>query len=110
MRGFTLGRGFELALDCDIIVASADAKFALPEARLGLIAGAGGVFRFTRRVPYLISLGHLLTGRPISATRAYELGLDNEVVAEAELDDCAGRWVADQFRTGFVGERHVRAD
>jgi crotonobetainyl-CoA hydratase/dehydration protein DpgD len=108
VRGYALGGGFELALACDIIVASTDATFALPEARLGLIAGAGGVFRLTRQLPYRTALGHLMTGRPMSAARAYELGLVNEVVPAAELDDCAQRWVDDLLRAAPLAVRAIK--
>jgi dehydration protein DpgD len=57
------GGGFEIALACDIIIADEDATFALPEARVGLVAGAGGVFRLTRQLPWKVAMGHLLTGR-----------------------------------------------
>lgn len=59
VNGFALGGGFELALACDIIVAAAHATFALPEARLGLMAGAGGVFRLTRQMPFKSAMGYL---------------------------------------------------
>ena len=95
VRGYALGGGFELALACDIIVASADATFALPECRLGLIPGAGGVFRLTRQLPSKTAMGYLLTGRSMTAQRAFELGLVNEVVATEGLDDCVAGWVAD---------------
>ncbi len=95
VHGYAIGGGFELAMACDLVVAGDDAVFALTEARLGLIAGAGGVFRLPRQVPYRVAMGHLLTGRPMSAARAYELGLVNEVVPRAELDECAAGWLAD---------------
>jgi dehydration protein DpgD len=81
VNGYALGGGFELALACDVIVASVQTTFGLPEARLGLIAGAGGVFRLTRQIPLRVAIGHLITGRRLSASRAYELGLVNEVVS-----------------------------
>jgi dehydration protein DpgD len=95
VHGYAIGGGFELAMACDLIVASEDATFALTEARLGLIAGAGGVFRLPRQVPYRVAMGHLLTGRSMSAARAYELGLVNEVVPRAEMDACAAGWLDD---------------
>ncbi|MFJ1607973.1 enoyl-CoA hydratase-related protein [Streptomyces sp. NPDC088253] len=57
-----MGGGFELALACDLLIASDDGVFALPEARLGLMAGAGGAFRLTRHLPREAALGHLPTG------------------------------------------------
>lgn len=65
--GYAFGGGFELALSCDIIVATELAYFALPEAKLGLIPGAGGVFRLTRQIPMRTALGYLMTGRRMSA-------------------------------------------
>jgi len=86
VNGYAFGGGFELALACDIIVAAEQACFALPEAKLGLIPGAGGLFRLTRQIPFKIAMGYLMTGRRMTATRAYELGLVNEVVPISELD------------------------
>jgi dehydration protein DpgD len=108
INGYALGGGFELALACDIIVASEHAEFALPEAKLGLIAGAGGVFRLARQLPFKTAMGYLMTGRRLSATRAYELGLVNEVVPAAELDACVGRWVEDILRCAPLSVRAVK--
>jgi dehydration protein DpgD len=108
VRGYAMGGGFELALACDLIVASADATFSLPEAKLGLMAGAGGVFRLTRQLPLKTAMGFLLTGRPIGAERAYELGLVNEVVPAEELDDCAEGWVADLLRCAPLSVRAMK--
>ena len=83
VQGYALGGGFELALACDLIVAADTARFGLPEPRLGLIAGAGGVFRLARQAPFRAALGYLLTGRQLDAARAYELGLVNDVVPAA---------------------------
>ncbi|MEV8635766.1 enoyl-CoA-hydratase DpgD [Streptosporangium sp. NPDC051023] len=106
--GYAYGGGFELALACDVIVASDRSSFALPEAKLGLIAGAGGVFRLTRQAPYRVALGHLITGRPMSAVRAYELGLVNEVVPAVELDACVDGWVSDILRCSPLAVRAVK--
>ncbi len=108
VRGHALGGGFELALACDIIVASDDSRFALPEARLGLIAGAGGVFRLSRQLPLKTAMGHLLTGRALSAQRAYELGLLNDVVAPEQLDACVGAWVDDILRCAPLSVRAIK--
>jgi dehydration protein DpgD len=108
VRGHALGGGFELALACDIIVAAEDASFALPEAKLGLIAGAGGVFRLTRQIPFKIALGYLLTGRRMSAARALELGLVNEVVPAADLDSTVDGWVRDILACAPLATRAVK--
>ncbi|MFC9328850.1 enoyl-CoA-hydratase DpgD [Kitasatospora sp. NPDC057015] len=108
VRGHALGGGFELALACDLIIAAEDASFALPEVRLGLIAGAGGVFRLSRQLPYRTAMGHLMTGRPLTAARAYELGLVNEVVPVEELDACVDAWVADLLRCAPLSVRAVK--
>jgi dehydration protein DpgD len=108
VNGHAYGGGFELVLACDIVIAAEHALFALPEARLGLMAGAGGLFRLTRQAPYRIALGHLLTGRPITAERAYELGLVNEVVSSERIDECVGRWVEDVLRCAPLSVRAIK--
>ncbi len=95
VNGYALGGGFELALACDIVVAADHATFALPEPKRGLIAFAGGVHRLPRQIPLKIAMGHLLTGRPMTAARAAQLGLVNEVVPSAALDAAVAGWVAD---------------
>ncbi|WP_069163390.1 enoyl-CoA-hydratase DpgD [Nocardia altamirensis] len=108
VNGYAIGGGFELALACDIIVAAERAIFALPEARFGLIPGAGGAFRLARQLPLKTALGHLLTGRELSATRALELGLVNEVVPDRELDDCVRGWVDDILRCAPLSVRAIK--
>lgn len=108
VSGYAIGGGFELALGCDIIVAADNATFALPEARMGLIPGAGGVFRLPRQIPMKIAMGHLLTGRPMSAQRAYELGLVNEVVPPDQLQACVDGWVNDLLRCAPLALRAIK--
>jgi enoyl-CoA hydratase/carnithine racemase len=108
VNGYALGGGFELALACDIIIAAEQASFGLPEAKLGLIPGAGGLFRLTRQIPFRVAMGHLMTGRSLSAERAYELGLVNEVVALSELDDCVERWIQDVLRCAPLSVRALK--
>lgn len=98
VSGYAYGGGFELALACDLIIADDTARFALPEAKLGLIAGAGGVFRLLRALPGKTAAGYLMTGREIAANRAYQLGLLNEVVSPENLDECVQGWVKDLIR------------
>jgi enoyl-CoA hydratase len=75
VEGWALGGGFEMALSCDLIVASEDAKFGLPEVKRGLIAGEGGVIRLPRRIPHHVALEVLLTGEPLAAVDAKQYGL-----------------------------------
>src|SRR5690606_12661225 len=88
-----LGGGFEIVLCCDIVVAAEHAQFGLPEPKVGLMAAAGGAQRLPRQIPLKVAMGMMMTGEPISAQRAYELGLVNEVVpAGQDLLAAAGRW------------------
>lgn len=80
VEGLAVGGGFELALACDLIVASSRARFSLPEVRRGLLAASGGAIRLPRQIPRKIALEMLLTGQSLSAERLARLGLINEVV------------------------------
>ena len=92
VNGWAMGGGCELALACDIIVASERARFGLPEPRVGLYASEGGIHRLPRHVPLKIAMGMMLTGRNIDAQEAYRIGLVNEVVPHDELMAAAERW------------------
>jgi enoyl-CoA hydratase/carnithine racemase len=94
VNGVAMGGGFEIALACDLIVASENAVFALPEPRVGLAALAGGMHRLPRAIPLKHAMGMLLTGRRVSAREGYELGFVNEVVPAPELIPAAKRWAA----------------
>ena len=84
--GYALAGGMELAIACDMIVASKDAKFGIPEAKRGLVAGGGGVVHLPRLLSRQVAMELALTGDPITAQRAYELGLVNRVVDGPALD------------------------
>jgi enoyl-CoA hydratase/carnithine racemase len=86
------GGGFEIALACDIVIAADTARFGLPEPRVGLIAGAGGIHRLSRQIPLKQAMGLLLTGRLVSAEEGHRLGFVNEVVPAAELMQAAECW------------------
>jgi enoyl-CoA hydratase/carnithine racemase len=75
VEGAALAGGFEIALACDLIVAADNCQFGLPEVKRGLAATAGGAVRLPQRIPYSHALRMILTGEPITAARAYELGL-----------------------------------
>lgn len=83
--GFALAGGCELALACDMIVASEDAQFGLPEVKRGLMAVAGGLFRLPRSVPRAIAMEMIATGDPIDVQKAYALGLVNKVVDKSAV-------------------------
>jgi enoyl-CoA hydratase/carnithine racemase len=96
VNGVAMGGGFEIALACDLIVASEKAVFALPEPRVGLAALAGGMHRLPRMIPLKHAMGMLLTGRRVSAEEGLALGFVNEVVPVEDLMSAARRW-ADQI-------------
>jgi enoyl-CoA hydratase len=75
VEGFALAGGLEIALACDLVVAARGARLGIPETRRGLAAAAGGLLRLPRRIPYHVAMQMALTGEPISAERAYEVGL-----------------------------------
>jgi enoyl-CoA hydratase/carnithine racemase len=95
VNGYALGGGFEMALACDIVVAADHARFGLPEPRVGLMAGAGGVHRLPRMIPQKMAMGYILTGRHMTAQEAHRLGVVNEVVPLAELMPTAIKWATE---------------
>jgi enoyl-CoA hydratase len=94
VEGLALAGGCEIALSCDLIVASTSAGFGLPEVKRSLVAAAGGAFRLLRAVPERVALELLLTGEPVSAARAYELGLVNALTEPGEALAAATRMAA----------------
>ena len=108
VNGFALGGGLELAMACDIIVAADHAEFGLPEPRRGLIAGAVGVHRLPRQIGLKPAMGHMLTGRHMTADRAYELGLVNQVVSLGDLDLAVNGWIDDILRCAPLSVRATK--
>mgnify|MGYP006165859713 CR=1 FL=1 len=94
VNGFAMGGGFEIALACDIIVASENAIFALPEPRVGLAALAGGVHRLPRAIPLKQAMGMMLTGGRVKAAEGKGLGFVNEVTPVGGALEGAKRWAA----------------
>ena len=85
VNGFALGGGTEISLASDLVVAADTASFGLPEVKRGIYAGAGGLIRLPAQIPKKIAMEMILTGEPISAQRALELGLVNRVVPQLEV-------------------------
>jgi enoyl-CoA hydratase len=84
VEGYALAGGFEIALACDLVVASEEATFGLPEVTRGLVAGAGGLLRLPRQIPYHIALEIALTGDRFPAGRLHAAGLVNRLVPPGE--------------------------
>ena len=87
VNGPALAGGFEIVLSCDLVVAAENARFGIPETKRGLMAAAGGLIRLPKRVPLAIALELAMTGDPIDADRALQLGLVNRVVPAARVMD-----------------------
>tara|TARA_B100000401_G_scaffold432425_1_gene369747 strand:+ start:346 stop:1122 length:777 start_codon:yes stop_codon:yes gene_type:complete len=92
VNGVAMGGGFEIALACDLIIASENASFALPEPKVGLAALAGGMHRLPRQIGLKRAMGMMLTGRTVLADEGKELGFVNEVVPQNELLMKAEEW------------------
>jgi enoyl-CoA hydratase/carnithine racemase len=87
VNGTCLAGGCEIMLACDLVVAAEHATFGIPEVKRGLVAGAGGLFRLPKRLPRAIAMELGLTGNPIDAARAMQIGLINRVVPADSLID-----------------------
>ena len=87
VNGVALGAGLEIALGCDIRIASENAKFGLPEVRVGMLPGGGGTQRLPRFIPSCIAAEMMFTGKMIDAQEAYRIGLVNRVVPLDKLLD-----------------------
>jgi enoyl-CoA hydratase len=82
VEGWALAGGFELLLACDLVVAAETARFGVPEVKRSLVAAGGAALQLPRRVPFNLALEMLLTGDPLGATRAAEVGLVNRLTPE----------------------------
>ena len=92
VNGVAMGGGFELALACDIIIAAENARFALPEPRVGLAARGGGLARLPRQIPLKQAMGMILTGRHVPAAEGASLGFVTALAPEGEALAEARRW------------------
>ncbi|MEP0519258.1 MAG: enoyl-CoA hydratase-related protein [Hyphomicrobiales bacterium] len=95
VNGLALGGGMEMVLGCDIIIAADDARFGLPEAKVGRVPLEGGMILLQRLIPEKIAAGIMLTGRMLPAQMAAEYGLVNAVVPREDLDAEVDNWVRD---------------
>lgn len=94
VNGVAMGGGFEIALACDLILASEKAVFALPEPKVGLAALAGGLHRLPRQIGLKRAMGMILTARRVTAAEGEQLGFVNAVVPADQLMDEARKWAA----------------
>ena len=109
VNGVAMGGGFEIALACDLIVASEAAVFALPEPRVGLAALAGGLHRLPRAIGVRRAMGMILTARRVGAVEGKELGFVHEVVPAAELMAAARKLAATICELGPLSVRASKA-
>lgn len=105
VNGFALGGGFEIALACDIIVASETATFGLPEPAVGVLATGGGLHRLPRQIGYKRAMALILTGARVSAQEGERLGFVNEVVPAGDLMSAARRWADDILKNSPIAVR-----
>ena len=100
IEGFAVAGGFEVALSCDLIVASKGARLAIPEVKRSLVAAAGALFRLPRRIPYHLAMELALTGNPIDAERGHQLGLVNRLAEPGGALDAALELAGDIVKNG----------
>jgi enoyl-CoA hydratase len=100
IEGFAMAGGFEIALACDLIVASRGARLGVPEVKRSLVAAAGALLRLPRRMPYGMAMELALTGEPILAERAHELGVVNRLAEPGGAVDAALALAAEIARNG----------
>lgn len=108
VNGHAAGGGFEMVLGCDIVVASDNATFSLPEARVGRLPLDGGMTLLQRQISFRAAMGLMLTGRRIKAAEALALGIVNEVTPLASLDDAVERWLADILACAPLSVRAIK--
>lgn len=113
VEGWAVGGGFEVALACDLVVAARDARFALPEARRGLVAAGGGLVRLAQRIPQARAMELALTGRVLGAEEAADWGLVNRLTdtggALAAAHELAAEIAASAPLSVAVSKEIVRA-
>jgi enoyl-CoA hydratase/carnithine racemase len=106
--GYALGGGFELALNCDLIVAAEDAEFGLPEVRVGIVPGGGGTQALARRLGPARAKDLIFTGRRFGAEEARDLGLVSRVVARDALEEATMELAREICRSSPVAVREAK--
>jgi len=109
VQGGAHGGGFEIMLACDLVVAESDTKMSMAEVKRGIIAGGGGAARLASRIPAMVAREMLFTGNPITAARAYELGLVNAVVPADELEAASLKLAVDIAANAPLAVRGTKA-
>jgi len=108
INGLAFGGGLEMALACDIRIASETARFGMPEVTLGLIPGWGGTQRLPRMIPQCKAAEMILMGKPIDAQEAYRIGLINKVVSPQEVMPTAREWAKVICQAGPLAVRAAK--
>jgi enoyl-CoA hydratase len=113
VEGFALAGGLEIALSCDLLVAARGARLGIPEVTVGLFAGAGALLRLPRQLPYATAMELALTGEPISAERAHELGMVNRLAEPGEAVSVAielAERIARNAPLGLAASKRILAE
>ncbi len=113
VEGFALAGGLEIALSCDLLVASEGAKLGIPEVTVGLFAGAGAVFRLPNHLPQAIAMELALTGDPITAERGAQLGIVNRLAPKGEAVNVAmelAERIAKNAPLGVIASKQIIKD
>ncbi len=108
INGVALGGGLEIALACDIRIASENARLGTPEVNLGLMPGWGGTQRLPRVIPWAKAAEILFMGKPIDAQEAYRIGLVNKIVPQDKLMSTAKEWAQALCQVGPLGVRAAK--
>ena len=108
INGHALGGGLEIVLACDVRVAAESARLGAPEVTIGLIPGWGGTQRLTRQLPWAVAAGLILTGQPLTAQEALQIGLVNAVVPAEQVMAEACRWAEIMCKCGPLALRAAK--
>lgn len=108
INGYALGGGLEMALGCDLLVAADGAQLGFPEPRVGRMPVDGGIHLLVRRIPHVLAMELLLTGRRIDAAEAARIGLVNKAVPRAKLDACVDALVEEILECSPAALRAIK--